>query len=175
MAIVMSTLVKINIIGAIVMFILFPQLAHAQETNIRIPSLEIDASITPLQIREMAHGTTWDTSQLVQTVGYFTGTSWFGQGNNIVLGGHSELAERQPDVFYNLNEIAVGDVIYVEADGQTFMYVVTSLETVSPNNLDSILPTGFEQLTIITCDTASYDGATYQQRLVVRARPVEMT
>jgi len=173
----MRTALKINTIGIFVILFLFPMLTQtqAQGTRISIPSLEIDADITPLVIREMAHGTTWDTSRLVQTVGYFTGTSWFGHGDNIVLGGHSELAQRQPDVFYRLDEVAIGDIIHVTADGQTFNYVVTSLEIVNPNNLNSILPTGFEQLTLITCDTASFDGSTYQQRLIVRALPIELT
>ncbi len=154
---------------------LFPQLAVAQNSTISIPSLDISAPITPLVIREMSHGTTWDTSRLVQEVGYLTGTSWFGHGNNTVLGGHSELAERQPDVFYRLDEIQIGDVIDIDVDGQAYQYVVTSKELVDPTNLQSILPTGFEQLTIITCDTGSFDGSTYQQRLIVRAHPVEIS
>lgn len=173
----MKTILKINVFSLIVimMLIQLPQLAVAQNNTISIASLDINASITPLEIRQMSHGTTWDTSRLVQEVGYFTGTGWFGQGTNIVLGGHSELAERQPDVFYNLDEIQLGDVISVHADGNDYNYVVTSIETVSPSNLNSILPTGFEQLTLITCDTNSFDGATYQQRLIIRARPIELT
>lgn len=144
---------------------------EAQLTRIEIPSVEIDAEIIPIYIRQMAGGATWDTRRLYNHVGHLTGTGWFGQGKNVVLGGHSETVDRLPNVFYNLADIEVGAEIHVSVNGTTYNYVVTSLEWVVPTDLRSVLPTGHDQLTLITCDTDSYDNGTYEKRLVVRALP----
>lgn len=161
----------LKFIIAIMTTLLFSTVATAQEAQLRIPSLEVDAPIIPLVIRALPEGTTWDTSPLWQNVGYFTGTGWFGEGRNIVLGGHSEGADRVQEVFYDLDDITVDDEIYASANGQEYKYIVSSVETVGIYDLESLYPTTHEQLTIITCDTASYNGASYQQRIVVRALP----
>ncbi len=162
---------KLKLFIGIITTLLFSTVASAQDAQLKIPSLEVDAQVIPLVIRELPEGTTWDTSPLWQNVGYFTGTGWFGEGRNIVLGGHSEGANRVQEVFYNLDDIKVGDEIYANANGQEYRYIVSSIETVGIYDLGSLYPTPHEQLTIITCDTASYNGASYQQRIVVRALP----
>ncbi len=161
----MLSKIKINSLIIITIILLLPTIAYAQTASIQIPSIGISSQTVPLYIK----GTTWDTSELRQAVGYLTGTSWFGQGGNVVLGAHSVGLDNNPDVFYDLEHIQVGDVIDVTADGQMYQYVVQSLELVHPSNIESILPTAHEQLTLITCDVSSFDGTSYQQRLIVRA------
>jgi len=160
---------------AIIVALLIPNLHFAsasQGTRIEISSIDINAEVVPLYVRDLPHGTTWDTRSLTYDVGYLTGTGWFGQNNNVVLGGHSELDNREPSVFYNLDKVQIGDVISVHANGTTYQYSVASLEWVDPSNLNSVMPTGHDQLTIITCDTQSFDGDSYNKRLIVRALPV---
>ena len=143
----------------------------AQENRIEIPSLEVNTEIIPIYIRPIYGHTTWDTRRLYDNIGHLNGTGWFGQNKNVVLAGHSETIDRLPNVFYNLANIEVGAEIYVYANGTAYHYVVTSLEWVVPTDLTSVLPTGHDQLTLITCDTDSYDNGTYEKRLVVRALP----
>lgn len=162
---------NIKLIVGIIVTLLFANVVQAQDTKLQIPALEIDSEIISLVIRDMGYGTTWDTTPLSQNIGYFTGTGWFGQQNNTVLGGHSDSVNRTPEVFYNLDKILVGDAIYVSENNQEYTYIVASVELVDVYNLDSIRPTQHEQLTIITCDLASFDGQGYQKRLVVRALP----
>ena len=168
----MRTLLKLNTLVMIVCLFIAPHLVQAQEIAIiQIPAIEVEASVIPLVIRQMPQGATWDTRQLLSDVGYLTGTGWFGQNRNVVLGGHAETVDRQENTFYNLNLLQVGDTIVVHTDGTIYTYAVASLEWVDPSDLTSVLPTGHDQLTLITCDTNSFDGSLYQQRLVVRALP----
>ena len=168
----MRTFLKLKLLVLIVFLIAAPYIAQAQEiARVQIPAIEVEASVIPLYIRQLPHAVTWDTRQLLNNVGYLTGTGWFGQNRNVVLGGHAETIDRQPNTFYNLNLLQVGDVIHVHTDGTVYNYVVYSLEWVAPTDLNSVLPTGHDQLTLITCDTNSFDGSIYQQRLVIRALP----
>lgn len=168
----MRMLLKLNYLWMIIGLFITPHVIQAQEIAIiQIPAIEVEASVVPLVIRQLPHAITWDTRQLMNDVGYLTGTGWFGENRNIVLGGHAETIDRQPNTFFNLNLLQVGDVIQVHTNGTVYTYAVTSLEWVAPTDLNSVLPTGHDQLTLITCDSNSFDGSLYQQRLVVRALP----
>lgn len=159
------------IVGILLFVSMSAGMVSAQDGRIEIPSLEITADIVPLYIRQMPHATTWDTRRLNHNVGFLTGTGWFGQNKNVVLGGHSELPDRQPSIFYTLQDVEMGAIIQVHTNDTIYNYVVTSLEWVDPSDLSSVLPTGHDQLTLITCDTNSYDDGTYEKRLIVRALP----
>lgn len=145
---------------------------QSNAVRIEIPSIDLSATIVPLDIKRLPTGSTWETGSLTQQVGHFTGTSWFGESGNIALGGHSELARGQADIFYNLDQVEVGDSIYVTVDGKELEYIVTSKNRVSIEEVGVLAQTNYEKLTLITCDTQSYTlGGTYDRRLVVNALP----
>lgn len=148
-----------------------PANAYARTgATLSIPSIGVNAPIVTLSIRSFPNGdVTWDTSEITTQVGFMEGTSWFGEGGNIVLGGHSELANRVPSVFYELDAVAVGDEIIVTLGGRDIRYVVTRTFTVGVNDLSIIYPTRGERLTIMTCDTASYSNGVYNRRDVIVA------
>ncbi len=138
--------------------------------SIQIPTQGIEASIVPLQLRSFGNNRiTWDTSNLRMQVGHLTGTAWFGEPNNTVLAGHSLLGPGQPDIFINLGSVRTGDSIVVRGDGTEHTYTVTQVYTVAYTDLSPAYPTGFERLTLITCDTETFDGARYTGRVVVVA------
>ena len=138
--------------------------------TLSIPSIELNAPIVTIGIRAFANGAvTWDTSQIESEVGFLDGMSWFGQGGNTVLGGHSELADRVPAVFYELDRVAVGDEIIVTANGTEIHYQVTDTFTVNQSDLSILYPTSDEQLTLFTCDIESYNNGSYNRRDVVIA------
>jgi len=147
--------------------------AHAFEdtgVTLSIPSIGVEAPIVSIGIRQFPNGdVTWDTTALTSQVGFLQGTAWFGQGGNIVLGGHSELADRVPTVFYELDQVAVGDEIFVITGDGHIRYVVTEVTTVNYRDLSILYPTASERLTIMTCDTASFSGGGYAQRDVIIA------
>lgn len=141
--------------------------------TISIPSIGVEAPIVTLRLRVFPdNSVTWDTSRITSQVGYFEGTAWLGQGGNTVLGGHSELDDRVPTVFYDLDKVAIGDEIIVTEGGRELRYVVTSRRSVDPYDLSVIRPTMTERLTIITCDTTSFDDDEYNRRVVVVAERV---
>lgn len=147
-----------------------PAAAADTSTSIVIPSLGVDAPIVSIGLKTYPDGNvTWDTSKLGTKVGHLDGTPWFGQGGNIVLGGHSELARGQASVFINLHNTQVGDVITVNADGAQLLYTVTEVKVVEENDLSILYPTSGERLTIMTCDTTSYANGNYGRRVVVIA------
>lgn len=144
-------------------------------TGISIPSIGVEAPITSVYIRQFADGSvTWDVSALSMNVGHFDGTAWFGQGSNVVLGGHSELARGQADVFYQLDRVGVGDEIIVWVDGSEIRYRVTETRTVSAADISILYPTNGERLTIMTCDLGSYNASngSYSGRIVVIAERI---
>lgn len=147
--------------------------AYDPGTRLSIPSIGVEAPVIPIPIRAQSHGVTWDTSRLKMSVGFLELTDWFGSGGNTVLGGHSELARGQEDIFYYLDLVKVGDEIIVNADGREFRYVVVQVFTVDQYDVEIVRPTPHEQLTLITCDTGSYNASNgeYDNRIVVVAHP----
>lgn len=164
----------LTIIAATVFFTSFSMFtANANGgTSISIPAIGVNAPIVTIGIRAFPDGSvTWDTTNLTTQVGYLDGTSWFGEGGNVVLGGHSELAERAPSVFYNLDDLNVGDEIVVTVNGTQHRYTVTRKFDVATSDLSIVYPTNNEQLTIMTCDIDSYVNGTYARRTVIVAVP----
>ncbi|GAB5426387.1 MAG: hypothetical protein Crog4KO_35340 [Crocinitomicaceae bacterium] len=105
------------------------------------------------------------------TVGHFEYIPWFGEGGNIVLGGHSTDIQQNPDIFYDLEDVEIGDEIIVYANGHEYRYQITAVYEVAYNDLSVLYQTEEHQLTIITCDVDSYDGnmGSYTRRTVVTA------
>lgn len=164
----------LTIITATILFTSFSILTASASngTSISIPAIGVEAPIVTIGVRAFPDGSvTWDTTNLTTQVGYLDGTSWFGEGGNIVLGGHSELGERAPAVFYNLDDLAVGDEIIVTIHGRENRYAVTRKFAVDQSDLSIVYPTSSEQLTIMTCDTSSFEGGTYSRRTVIVAIP----
>jgi LPXTG-site transpeptidase (sortase) family protein len=145
-------------------------IAHDGGTLLVIPAINLNTPVVPIYVNEMSNGdVTWDTSSLNMTVGHLTGLSWFGQGGNVVLGGHSELGRGQPDIFYHLDDVTIGQEIVVYAGGQEYRYQVTETKRVSARDLSILLPSTTEKLTLFTCDLGSYTNGNYRQRFVVIA------
>lgn len=143
---------------------------------ISIPSIQVEAPVVPVYIRTFPDGeVTWDVSDLRMAVGHFEGLPFVGQGGNAVLGGHSERARGEADVFYNLHRVQVGDLIEVRTEDVEYQYEVRRVFSVDPRDLSVLYPTPSEQLTLITCDLASYHEASgaYGRRVVVVADRVE--
>lgn len=138
--------------------------------TLSIPAIDVEAPIVTLYIRAFPTGeVTWDTTAITSEVGYLDGMAWFGEGGNIVLGGHSELVGRVPAVFYELDEVAIGDEIIVDDNGTEWRYIVTDTFEVSASDLSILYPTRGERLTLMTCDTDSLVGGQYSRRVVVIA------
>jgi sortase A len=95
--------------------------------------------------------------------GHYPGTPLPGQPGNVVISGHRTTYGRP---FYNLDELTVGDPIYLtNPDGSRFAYVVSRSSIVQPTDVTVVYGTRDDRLTLTTCNPR-YSAS---QRLVVVA------
>jgi LPXTG-site transpeptidase (sortase) family protein len=147
-----------------------PKTAH-----LSIPAIRVEAEVIPVELKAFPGGiVTWDVAQIDWEVGYLEGTAWFGEGSNTVLGGHSELEDRQPAIFQSLHFLDIGDIVTITTSRGQWHFVVDHVTTVPIDDLSPLYPTEEAQLTLITCDPQSYaevgEDVRYDRRVVVTAR-----
>jgi sortase A len=102
------------------------------------------------------------TADLELGPGHYMNTPLPGQPGNAAIAGH-RTTYLHP--FYNLNELAPGDPIYITTTQGRFDYEVSSVQTVAPTDLAVLDPTTVPTLTLTTCNPR-FSAA---QRLVVQA------
>ncbi|HTT86335.1 MAG TPA: class E sortase [Acidimicrobiales bacterium] len=101
-------------------------------------------------------------NQLQQGPGHYQGTSLPGQAGNAAIAGHRTTYGAP---FYDLNQLQVGDPIYIETAQGYFTYQVASSHVVEPSNTTVLEESEQPELTLTTCNPR-YSAAT---RLVVVA------
>jgi LPXTG-site transpeptidase (sortase) family protein len=111
-------------------------------------------------------------------VGWYEYSAVPSQGDNIVLWGHVSRWKDSPNIpapFARVKELDIGDDIWVyTADGKKHRYKVTEAVQVRPSQVQYILPTGKERLTLVSCigDRVILEGQTTREfRLVTMAEP----
>lgn len=128
-----------------------------QPAQVVIESLGVDLPLLSVEIQDGIWPTSLDSANHLAT------SAKPGQPSNIVVYGHN-----RPHLFKPLHELALGDEIELRTQtGRVFTYQVESIHIVSPSEIELVLPTEDEVLTIYTC-TGWFDS----KRLVVRALPL---
>lgn len=141
-----------------------------------IPVIGLDAPVSPLgwslsTVGEQAISA-WE-SLPVGAAGWHTNSAVPGEGSNVVISGHHNIAG---EVFRHLVDLKPGDEIIVEYAGRDYYYHVSEKlilpeKYTSPEqrlqNATWILPTHEERLTLVTC--WPYENNTH--RLVLVALP----
>ena len=101
------------------------------------------------------------------------------RGENIVFWGHVLRWLDSPDIpapFANVKDLPLGSDIYIyTANGAEHHYQITNAVQVLPTQVEYVLPTGKEQVTLVSCigDNVIVEGTlTKQYRLVTIAEPV---
>lgn len=129
-------------------------------TSIDIPAISVDLPVTEAAIKNGE----WQVSN--------TGASHLqtsanpGEGGNVVIYGHNLLR-----IFGKLASLKLGDKIYItNQNGEKTTYIAEEKKIVFPDEVESVLPTDHEQLTIYTCT-----GFADSQRLVFIAKPLSQT
>lgn len=104
---------------------------------------------------------------------HYPGTPWPGQSGNVVLTGHSSYYPWDPgrfkDVFAILHNVKIDDEVIVFHNQQKFIYKVSELKEVQPQQVEVLGDTGDNRLTMLTCTPIG----TNLRRLIVTAVPVE--
>ncbi len=138
--------------------------------RIMIPAIQVDAAIEPVGVV----GGVMQVPVNEWNVGWYESMSSPGQWTNIVMAGHKDWWGVGPVVFWNLDDLVAGDRIYVvgaDGSGATFEVTLSWL-------IDSTMPadpliadTGYEALTLITCD-GQWNGTEYTSRRIIRAKRI---
>jgi len=103
---------------------------------------------------------------------HYPGTAYPGDKNNVVMTGHSSYFPWDPgrfkDVFALLHQTSLGDTIIVYHNQKKYLYKITEKKVVTPDQVDVLLQTGEDKLTLITCTPVG----TNLKRLIVIAKPI---
>ncbi len=104
---------------------------------------------------------------------HYPGTSLPGQSGNVAITGHSSYFPwddgRFKDVFALLHDLVEGDKILVYWDQKKYVYQVTEIKVVLPEDIEILKQTPDDRLTLITCTPVG----TNLKRLIIIAEPVE--
>ncbi len=130
-----------------------------------IPTVGVSAPIVQLQIVD----NTWSIFGLGMDVGHLIGTSPLMGRGNIVLVGHVEMADGSPGVFATLSNMKLGERIFVSWKGEKREYNLSTIRSVSPDDVSVLYPSSREQLTLITCSDYDFISNTYLTRVVAVA------
>lgn len=113
-------------------------------------------------------------------IGWYTQSAGPGQNENIVLWGHVLRFKATPNIpapFQHLKELQPGDKITIYDEQNTpHIYAVAEQVQVTPDQVTYILPTGSEQLTLVSCigdKVRTEVGVEMTHRLITIAKPVE--
>ncbi len=134
------------------------QLRGPEPTEVQIQRLGIDLTVIPAQIKDGI----WETSDTMAT--HLNTSARPLESGNIVIYAHNK-----QNMFGPLLWVQTGDEITLTTqDNHQFTYQVTQTKTVKPEEVEVVLPTNHEELTLYTC-TGFLDSL----RFVVKAEPVE--
>jgi sortase A len=125
---------------------------------LEIPAIGLRTDIVEVTIADGI----WQVAEYA--AGYHRGTARPGTVGNTVISGHKGLAGA---VFAHLEDVRLGDLIYVTAGTHEYRYQVIEKVSVWPTQVEVMAPTSIPVLTLITC--TAYDT----QRLVVVARLIQ--
>jgi sortase (surface protein transpeptidase) len=139
-------------------------------THLRIPSIDVSATVTSLGIHA---DQTVEVPANPEEVGWYRLGARPGQAGSAVLLGHVD-STKGPAVFYRLRALTRGDEVDVQrTDGSVVRFEVTSIATYANEDFPAqkvYRPTGRPGLALVTCG-GRYDAAHggYQANVVVFA------
>jgi LPXTG-site transpeptidase (sortase) family protein len=167
-----KALLYVGLVTCSAFLLLFPPAVSAQDASlaqVAIPVLEFEAPVVLAPVVMP----TWDVSHLGTRIGYLERTGWFGQPGNTVLAGHATTPDLQPSVWYDLDTLAQGDAIVVTVGPIELHYAVAGVYRVPETDVSLVLPTPYEQLTLLTCAVDSWNGRIFTERIIVVAFPTQ--
>lgn len=138
---------------------------------IRIPRLEVEASIIPLGLREDG---SIEVPEDPDEAGWWMGGPEPGETGPAVILGHVDSREEGPAVFFHLQYLDSGDEIHIDrVDGSTVTYVVEATERHNKDEFptDAVYgPTEQPTLRLITCGgDFDFGVRTYEDNVIVFA------
>jgi len=109
-----------------------------QAVRIRIPSIGVDAPVV--------EGDDWES--LKRGVGHHIGSANPGERGNCILSAHNDI---YGEIFRDLPDVELGDVVELYTASQVYRYVVTQKRIIEPTDVSVMYPTSTPVLTLISC------------------------
>jgi sortase A len=139
---------------------------HLPQNRLIIPKLKIDAPI----IWEVTENEILE--RLKDGVAHYKGTNLPGENGNVFITGHSSnfwWAEgNYKQIFALLDELEIGNKIYITYDKTLYIYQVEEKKIVNPTQIETLSPADHSVLSLMTC----YPIGTTINRLVVTAKQI---
>ena len=108
------------------------------------------------------------TAGLANGLIQLNGTALPGESGNVFITGHSSdypwSKGHYKNVFVLLNKLSVGDVVQLKYQNKDYLYKVSSIKTVTPNDLSVLEGKNQSTLTLMTCTPI---GTTLRRLIVV--------
>ena len=124
-----------------------PAVNRPQEFYLTIPKLKIENAVVKV-----------DTLKFYDNLGLFPGTALPGEVGNAFVTGHSALPQfynpkNYREIFTNLSELEIGDIVYARISGKTYQYLVQYKKVVDPNDISVLAPIARDakNMTLMTC------------------------
>jgi len=145
------------------------EVSSSSPRTLSIPSVGIEARVTQVGLTKEGN---MGVPESFDDVGWFKHGPVPGQIGNAVMDGHLDDGKGNPGVFYNLDNVRMGDFVYVSNDnGETVQFRVTRVQLIDYNTTvtnEIFGETDGQHLNLITCDgTWIPEKKTYSDRLVV--------
>lgn len=148
------------------------------DTRLVIPRINRNVPIVQVRAENLLKRN-WDylEKDIMEALRYgivhFPGTAMPGEHGNIALTGHSSYfpwdSGRFKDVFALLHEVQMGDKILLYHKQTKYIYEVSDIKIVKPDDINVLDPTEDDRLTLITCTPIGTD----LRRLVVTAKLIK--
>ncbi len=137
--------------------------------RLKIPTIGVDSAIEDALITPDGR---MDVPAGSENVAWFALGPHPGQEGSAVIGGHFGINKGVPFVFYDLDKLKAGDIVYVVNDkGETLAFVVRTISLFDRNADATTVFTsndGLAHLNLITCEGVwNQVNGTYPQRRVV--------
>lgn len=139
---------------------------HVDNNRLVIPKIKVNVPIV------------WNSTldkildDLHNGVVHYDGTALPGENGNVFIAGHSSNywwdKGKFNQIFALLDQVSIGDRIYINYNNQPFVYQAESIKIVNPNQIEVLNPTDHSVLTLMTCTPV---GTTIS-RLIVQAKQI---
>ena len=137
-------------------------------SKLMIPAIGLNANVVAGgAVDNEAGEPEWQTLPFV-AVHYAEATGLVGAKANPVLAGHV-VTLSQGNVFRDLYRVLPGDRLFVQTEkGSTFVYQVSQIRLVDPNDIEVMAPSSDAEITLITCaGTFDSRSRSFSKRLIV--------
>ena len=136
-------------------------------THLVVPAIGLDADVVDSALVAVDGGLTWQVPAF--KVGHAESTAGAGEVGNAVLLGHVT-SVHSGNVFADLDQVKVGDLVQVYSDSERFDYHVVSTRAIPRADSDVLQPTQSPSVSLITCTGVWLPTIwDYTERLVVHA------